>query len=181
MNLRCAVIITLIASVVNATEFICTVTDSAGLPIDSVKAVFTFDYQVQPPVYTDSSGRFSTTAPFDGKTSIQLVLSKNGYRENKMDFGSRIQATNTFIMKTSMFRLVDAIVTFRSEGFRRVTLKPSGGVQNGNDAVTAFTLDGRALSGNCGFSRSDVEKRGYASQIIIGKNGAWGRKVYIRK
>jgi hypothetical protein len=60
------------------------------------------------------------------------------------------------------------VMALRSEGLGRATL-------NGNGAATAFTLNGRALSGIRAFSKLNMEKRGYAAQIIIGKIDVLGR------
>jgi hypothetical protein len=124
----------------SATVFTCIVTDSAtGQPVDSVKAVLTYNFmEVQQPVYTDSSGTFTTMAPFDGVTNVQLALSKQGYCDKNMDFGHSMRVTGTYTQNVRMVKLLETTVLFRGVVIDSVTSKPLGGV----DIQIAKTFNG---------------------------------------
>ncbi|HEX2937733.1 MAG TPA: hypothetical protein VHO66_02330 [Ruminiclostridium sp.] len=147
---RVAFIALIVALSSHAAVVRCIITDSkTGSPVDSVKAVFSFNYQPQLPVYTDSAGILFTQALFDGVTHVQLFLSKDGYDGKTMSFGNNMTVTDTFTISTTLVQSSTAVVKW-TPGPRWVAM--------GNGAGASFTLNGR---------RACATKRVFASQVFI--------------
>lgn len=129
-------LITLVAAFCShATVVHCIITDSrTGSPLDSVKVVFSFNDEPQSPVYTDSSGSFFSQAPFNGRTSVQLTLSKNGFGEKVMNYGTHLNIPDTITISTALVPSSLAVVNLLP-GTRRVAI--------GNDAGPSYTANGR--------------------------------------
>ena len=89
-------------------------------------------------MYTDSSGSFTTTVPFDGATNVQLALSKQGYCDKNIDFGHSIRVTGTYTQNVKMVKLIETTVMFRGVVIDSITSKPLGGV----DIQIAKTFNG---------------------------------------
>lgn len=156
---RLAFIAFVVAFATHATEVHCIITDSkTGSPIDSVKAVFSFNYQPQQPVYTDSTGSFFTQAPFDGLTNVQLTLSKPGYGDKTMNYGSHMTVPDTFTVSTTLVQSSLAVVQWLP-GQQRVAM--------GNGACSSYNVNGRRASSVLGKGISGTKQGEFASQVII--------------
>lgn len=156
---RLAFIAFVVAFASHATVVHCIITDSkTGSPIDSVKAVFSFNYQPQQPVYTDSTGSFFTQAPFDGLTNIQLTLSRPRYGEKVMNYGSHMTVPDTFTISTTLVQSSLAAVQWLPNQQR---------VAMGNGAGPSYNVNGRRASNVLGEGISGTRQGELASQVII--------------